>query len=124
MKFLLRHLLLLGAILGLAGQGVAVASTPCPMMQHERATGMAGTIAAMSDCDMGQHKSGKGSTPCKDVSLGCFAMAGCAALLAIDTISPSSEAPSHIAVLELWSSTPTLFGRNIAPEPDPPSRLG
>lgn len=124
MRFLLRHLLLLGAILGLAGQGVASASTPCPMMQHERAAAMAGTMAGMSDCDMCPEKSGNGSAPCKDMSLGCMAMAGCAALIAVDTISPSTDAPLPVASLAHWSAIPILLGRSIAPDPDPPSILG
>ena len=124
MKFLLRQLLLLGVILGLAGQGVASASTPCPMMQHERAAAMAGVMARMSDCDMYPEKPGKGSAPCKDMSLGCIAMAGCAALIAVDTISPSSDGPLAVASPAHWSATPILLGRSIAPDPDPPSYLG
>ena len=124
MKFLLRQLLLLWVILGLAGHGVASASTPCPMMQHERAAAMAGAMAGMSDCDMCPEKSGKGSAPCKDMSLGCLAMAGCAALIAVDTMSPSTDAPFNVASLAHWSAIPILLGRSIAPDPDPPSHLG
>lgn len=124
MKFLLRHLLLLGVILGLAGQGVAFASTPCPMMQQEQASAMPAAMAGMPDCAMSQHKSDKGATPCKDMTLGCLAMAGCAALVAVDTHSPTIEAPLVAASPELWSATPVLFGRSIAPDPDPPSLLG
>ena len=124
MKFLLRHLLLLGVILGLAGQGVAFASAPCPMMQHERAAATSGAMAGMSDCDMCPDKSGKSSSPCKDMSLGCMVMAGCAALIAVDTISPSIDAPFNVASLAHWSAAPVLLGRSIAPDPDPPSHLG
>lgn len=124
MKFLLRHLLLLGVILGLAGQGVASASTPCPMMQHERVAAMSGAMAGMSNCDMCPEMSGKGPAPCKDMSLGCMAMAGCAALIAVDAISPSIDAPLNVASLAHWSATPILLGRSIAPDPDPPSHLG
>ena len=124
MKFLLSHLLLFGVILGLAGQGVAFASSPCPMMQQERAAAMSETMAVMSDCDMGPEKSGKGSDPCKDISLGCMAMAGCAALIAVDTISPSTDVPFNVASLAHWTAVPVLLGRSIAPDPDPPSHLG
>ena len=124
MNFLLRHLLFLGVILGLAGQGVASASAPCPMMQHERAAAMSGTMAGMSDCDMCPEKSDKGSVPCKDMALGCMAMAGCAALIAVDTISPSTGAPFNVASLAHWTAAPVLLGRSIAPDPDPPSHLG
>ena len=122
MKFLLRHLLLLGVILGLAGQGVAFASSPCAEMQKEQA--MSGPMAGMPDCAMGQHKPEKQSVPCKDMTPGCLAMAGCVALVAVDTLSPTTQAPLLVASLNLWPTTPVLLGRNVAPDPDPPSLLG
>ena len=122
MKFLLRHLLLLGVILGLAGQSVAFASSPCAEMQKERA--MSGPMAGMPDCAMSQHKSDNRSVPCKDMTPGGLAMAGCAALIAVDTLSPTTQAPLLVASLNLWPTTPVLLGRSIAPDPDPPSLLG
>ena len=122
MKFLLRHLLLLGVILGLAGQGVAFASSPCAEMQKEQA--MSGSMAGMPDCAMGQHKSDNGAAPCKDMTPGCLAMAGCVALVAVDTLSPTIQAPLLVASLSLWPTTPVLLGRSLAPDPDPPSLLG
>lgn len=122
MKFLFRHILLLGAILGLAGQGVAFAAPPCALMQMEQAT--AAPMAEMPDCDMGQHKTDKGSTPCKAMTPGCLAMAGCAALVAVDSLTPTIQAPLVMASLDLWPATPVLTGRSIAPDPDPPSHLG
>ena len=122
MKLLLRHLLLLGVILGLAGQGVAFASSPCAEMQKQQA--MSGPMAGMPDCDMGQHKSDKGSVPCRDTTPGCFAMAGCAALVAFDTATPTIAAPLRVAVTDLWPAAPVLLGRSIAPDPDPPFLLG
>jgi hypothetical protein len=122
MKFLLRHLLLFGVILGLAGQGVAFASSPCAEMQKEQA--MSGPMAGMPDCAMGQHKPEKQSVPCKDMTPGCLAMAGCAALVAVDTLLPTTQAPLLVASLNLWPTTPVLIGRSIAPDPDPPSLLG
>ena len=122
MKFLLRFLLLLGVILGLAGQGVAFASSRCAEMQKEQA--MSGPMAGMPDCAMGQHKSDNGSAPCKDMTPGCLAIAGCVALVAVDTLSPTVPAPLLVASLNLWPTTPVLLGRSIAPDPDPPSLLG
>ena len=120
MKLLLRHLLLLGVILGLAGQGVAFASSPCAEMQTEQSTPMAG----MTDCDMAQHRSDKRSVPCKDMTPGCLAMAGCAALIVVDTATPTIAAPLRVAVVDLWPAAPVLLGRSIPPDPDPPSLLG
>ena len=122
MTFLLRHLLLLGVIFGLAGQSVAFASSPCAEMQKEQT--MSGPMADMPDCAMGQHKSDKDSAPCKDMTPGCLAMAGCVALVAVDTLSPTTQAPLLVASLNLWPETPVLLGRSIAPDPDPPSLLG
>ena len=126
MKFVFRLLLLLGAILGLAGQGVAFASSPCAEMQKEQAMAksMAGPMADMPDCAMGQHKSDTGSAPCKDMTPGCLAMAGCVALVAVDTLSPTIETPLLVVNRNLWPTTPALRGRSIAPDPDPPSFLG
>ena len=122
MKFLLRHLLLLGAILGLAGHGVAFASSPCAEMQKEQA--MSRPMAGKPDCAMGQHKPDNGTAPCKDMTPGCLAMAGCMALVAVDTLSPTTRALLIVPGLNLWPTTPVLLGRSIAPDPDPPSLLG
>lgn len=129
MKFLLRHFLLLAAIFGLVGQGVAFAAPPCAVMQKAEASAMAGPMAGMPDCDMGQHKtdpikSNGGTTPCKDMTPGCLAMAGCAALVAVDSLTPTVDAPMLVASVDLWPATPVLLGRSIAPDPDPPSLLG
>ena len=122
MKFLLRHHLLLGVILGLAGQSVAFASSPCAKMQKEQA--LPGPMAGMPDCAMGQHKPDNSPAPCKDMTPGCLAMAGCIALIAVDTLSPTVTAPLLVARLNLWPTPPVLLGRSIAPDPDPPSLLG
>ena len=135
MKFLFRHFLQLGVILGLVGQGVAFASTPCAVMQMEQvsahATQMDATapMAGMSDCAMGQHKTGPhkssgGSAPCKDMTPGCLAMSGCVALVAVDTLTPTIKALPLVASLDLWPAASVLSGRNVLPEPDPPSLLG
>ena len=129
MKFLFRHFLLLGVILGLAGQGVAFAATPCAVMQMEQASAKATPMAGMSDCAMGQHKadphkSNGGSTPCKDITLGCLAMAGCAALVAVNSLTPTIEALPLAASFDLWPAASVLSGRNVPPELDPPSLLG
>lgn len=124
MKFLVRHLLLLGVILGLVGQGVAFASPPCAVMQKAEASAMSGPMAGMPDCAMGQHKSDKGSVPCKDMSPGCLAMAGCAALAAIDASPVVVTFSPLLAAVAAWPATPILLGRTDPPDPYPPSFLG
>ena len=120
MKFLFRHFLLLGVILGLVGQSVAFASSPCAVMQKERGS----AISGMSDCVMGQHKTDKGSSPCKEMTPGCLAMAGCAALVAVDSVTAQIEAPPRAARLYVWPPTSVLDGRSITPDPDPPLLFG
>ena len=117
LKALARHLFLLGVIIGLAGQGVARASTPC----HEMAQIQATAMAKMPDC-AGMRDAPKGKAPCKDMSLGCFAMAGCAAVVAIDA-QPIIARIAEKLVLAGWPATPVLTGRDTAPDPDPPSFL-
>ncbi len=120
LKFLLRHLLMLGVILGLAGQGVAYASSPCTAMAPQQVSAMAG----MPDCMTVRDKSGKQSAPCKEMTPGCFAMAGCASLVALDAADVMVEKPLIVAAAATWPATPVLIGRSIAPDPDPPSILG
>jgi hypothetical protein len=115
LKALARHLLLLAVIFGLAGQGMARASTPC----HEMA--QATTMTDMPDCT-GMRDAPKGKAPCKDMSLGCFAMAGCSAVVAIDA-QPIIARAAATLVSASWPATPVLTGRDTAPEPDPPSFL-
>ena len=124
MKSLLRHFLLLGAILGLVGQGVAFASPPCATMQKEQVSTMTGPMAGMSDCAMDQHKSDQSPAPCKDMKAGCFAMLGCAALVGLDGQPPALRIHIAASTIYQWSATPVLHGRIVPPDPYPPSLLG
>jgi hypothetical protein len=120
MKILVRHLLLLGAMLGLLWQGVAYASPPCAEMQQEQISAM----ADMADCMDSEQGSTKKAMPCDDMSPGCMAMAGCAALSALEIPASAVAQPAPIAMAKSWQTTPVLVGRNEAPDPDPPSILG
>lgn len=117
---LVRCLFIFGVVLGLAGQGVASASTPCMAMMQRQVTAMDG----MSDCMAGQDKPVKQSAPCKEMMPGCLAMSGCAVLAALDGPSAAVHEPLFVATTASWPATPVLIGRNIAPDPDPPSILG
>lgn len=116
-KAITRHLLLLAVIFGLASQGVARASPPC----HEMAQTHATNIVDKPDC-AGMRGAGKGKGPCKDMSLGCFAMAGCSAVVAIDALPVIARLSAKL-VMASWPATPELTGRDTAPDPDPPSLL-
>jgi hypothetical protein len=119
LKTLTRHFFLLAVILGLAGQGVAQASTPCEAMVQARVS----TMADMPACDA-MLEAGKGKAPCKDMSTACFAMAGCTAVIAIDAQSHIMRSTIPLFLAATWPATPVLTGRDIAPDPDPPSLLG
>lgn len=116
---LLRHLLLLGVILGLAGNGVASASPVCSMMAAHSAV-----MADMPDCDMGTtcpdcaSKSGKGMKP------GCMMMAGCSTSLAMKEPEPSAASFKTRPTTMFWPVTTVLTGRTVTPEPEPPTLLG
>ena len=120
MKMLLRHLLLLGAMIGLLWQGVAYASPPCAEMQHEQSVAMAG----MADCMDAEKQSKHDSAPCKDMTAGCMAMVGCASLSAVEATPLAEALHSDLAEAASWSASPILLGRNEAPIPEPPTNLG
>lgn len=120
-----RHLLLLGVLLGLASQGIARDTAPCMEMAQAKMTAVH-SMAGMGDmpgCAEMQH-AGKGKVPSKDTSLCCFAMANCPAGIATDAgpLLGVTILPPLLAAT--WPAMQVLHGREIAPDPDPPSLLG
>lgn len=114
---LLRHLLCLGLLLGLAGNGIAVAA-PCILMTQNQAAAM----ADMPDCDMTQsdtqrHHDEKSKAP------GCMATAACAAL-AMKEPAAATTPSSPTTNANFWPALVRLSGRDVAPEPQPPTLLG
>ena len=116
---LFRHLLLLTVGFGLAGQGVARASAPCQAIIKAQASLMAGK----SDCGAARD-AGKGKAPCNDMKVGCVAMTGFSAAFGIDTHANVAGSPVPMVMAATWPAMPKLIGRDIAPDPDPPSLLG
>jgi hypothetical protein len=123
----LRHLLCLGILFGLAGNGIAVAA-PCMFMAKQQPAAMAGMAdcAMPADCtDCGaKTESGKTDKGDKGTKPGCLMMAGCAAVLAMDDPAPASTASSPALAASFWTVAPHLDGRKLVPEPEPPSLLG
>lgn len=123
---LLRHLLCLGLLFGLAGNGVAVAA-PCILMTQGRPVA---AMAGMPDCSMAQscadcgtkgdanHKSGTDKAP------GCMAMTACAAMLAMKEPEPATSVRHQATAHRFSPPTAMLAGRDVAPEPEPPTLLG
>ncbi|TGX55788.1 hypothetical protein E5A73_01275 [Sphingomonas gei] len=115
---LLRHLLCLGILFGLAGNGVAVAA-PCILMTQSQPAAM----ADMPDCDMVQpssqsHESNKGKAP------GCMAMTACTAVLAMKEPAAPTASRHQATAVSFWPTATILAGRDLAPEPEPPTFLG
>lgn len=115
---LLRHLLCLGLLLGLAGNGIAVAA-PCILMTESQPAAM----ADMPDCAMGQadqqnHQNEKGKAP------GCMATVACAAMLAMKEAAAATNPHDRTTAVHFWPASTELTGRNDAPEPEPPTLLG
>ncbi len=124
LKSLARHLLLLGVLLGLASQGIARDTAPCRDMAQAEMTamyGMAG-MADMPGCAEMQH-TGKGKIPSKDQSLCCFAMANCPVGITTDAGPLLGVAILPPLLAATWPAMQVLHGREIAPDPDPPSIL-
>ena len=115
---LLRHLLCLGILLGVAGNGIAVAA-PCILMPQSQPVAM----ADMPDCAMGQadkqnQQNEKGKAP------GCMATAACAAMLAMKNPAATTTPSGRTTVASFWAAPTRLAGRDVAPEPEPPALLG
>jgi hypothetical protein len=117
---LVRHLLFFVVIFGLAGNGVAMAYAPCPML----AKAIAAPMADMPGCDMAKASHDNPADHGKGMKPGCMMMAGCNMALAIkDRVAASDTAQISYAT-EFWPVATTLSGRIVAPEPEPPTLLG
>lgn len=124
---LLRHLLCLGILFGLAGNGVAMAA-PCLFMSKSEPAAM----AAMPGCEMGadcpdcgsKSDSGKTDNGDKGMKAGCMLMAGCTTLMAMKEPAAASAVSRAATVSDYWPVAANLTGRKVAPEPEPPTPLG
>ncbi|MDF0490515.1 hypothetical protein PX554_20495 [Sphingomonas sp. H39-1-10] len=119
---LLRHLLCIGILFGLAGNGMAVAA-PCLLMTQDQIASNASMpdckmVTGCMDCASKAGKTDKGSKP------GCMAMAACSAVLGVkDSAAPSTAQLAPIAGA-FWPTLVTLTGHDTGPEPEPPTFLG
>lgn len=124
MKRWLPLLMLLGAMLGLIGQGSAFAH----VMPVDAAPQAVAAQAMSADCaemmGLAKPKPQPDKQPCKGMTPDCVAKMGCAVPLAL--IPPAMVAQSTQLHASAPSQSPIvrLVGRNTGPEPDPPTRLG
>lgn len=123
---LLRHLLCLGILLGLAGNGVAVAA-PCLLMTQDQVSASSAMPdckmpAGCTDCAAKPVKSDKHSKSSKGA--GCLLMAGCSAVLGVKVPHAPSIARLAPVADAFWPTSPILTGHDTGPEPEPPTFLG
>jgi hypothetical protein len=77
--------------------------------------------AACPDC--GANAADHGKTD-KSKAPGCMAMTACAAVLAIKGPAAPAAGQHQAKAASFWSTAAILAGRDVAPEPEPPTFLG
>lgn len=122
MKFL-SCLIAFAAIVGLLGQEAALART----MPFETSTQAESAMQMGSGCtEMGTvvKKASQSQVPCQGMTLDCIAKMGCAIPLALVPPFHLDVSPQFRRVNPPFTPVALLVGRDISPEPEPPSRLG
>ena len=123
---LVRQFALLIALLGLAGQSAAYATPQCDFMvkaQMAQSSDTGSMGGSMDDCMKGAHKTDKGSEPCKGMTPGCMAMAGCVSLPAFNSAPVALDWPTFGARHVTALPEPPLHGRTVPPDLRPPAIL-
>lgn len=105
MRTLFHVLLVFGVLIGLATQGVARAAEPCPMEQAKTST-----MAGMEGCCPHDEPTSQDGAPCKDMTLACLAMAGCATLGALDPSKSTGVTSLGPSVPQFWAMATKLHG--------------
>jgi hypothetical protein len=133
-KRALHLFLLLGALIGLFGQGIAIASIPSPASAAMAMPVKAMSAKAMSetslsgmseDCmKMMAAQQQPGEKPCKGMTLACIAAMGCVVPMVVRNDSPTLALRNADAVPAFWPTTTVLHGSELTPEPEPPTLLG
>lgn len=118
MKGRLSFFLLLGALLGFLGQQAAYAGGPAlvPMMEASHAMPSGMDCPEMKDMPKATH-----DAPCKGLTLACIAQMGC--VIPVTMQDRLALATPHVAVplAAYQSAVRPLSGRDVAPEPEPPT---
>lgn len=120
MKRLLASLLLVGALLGLFGAELAYARGVPPVLSAPKA------MAMDADCmaKMAKPQPAPEKKPCKGMTLECIAAMGCVVPLMVADLTEAVAAPFLYDAPDFWPQTNVLAGRNLAPDPEPPTILG
>lgn len=116
-------LLLLGALLGLMGQEAAFASVPSMQMPDQANQSMAMSADCAQMMGLAKQKQ-QPAKPCQGMTLDCIAKMGCALPLALlPPLAPGVSQEFRVAIPPQMPVAP-LVGRDIGPEPEPPTHLG
>lgn len=119
MKRVLQLLLLLGAMIGLVGQAAAYSSVSIAVAAPMAVAGM--NADCMQTMAQDQQPADK---PCKGLTLDCIAAMGCIVPMVLrDAPTVPSSSVLH-QTMQFWTTTTSLHGSNLKPEPEPPTILG
>jgi hypothetical protein len=126
MKRWFSMLMLIGALLGLLGQETAFASAPSMQVSEQASApgGMSADCAEKMGLTAHSAFGQQPETPCQGLTLDCLAKMGCA--LPVVLIPPAVSGTSAQYRPETPAPMPVtrLVGRDLAPELEPPARLG
>ncbi len=114
---MLRLLLLVGALIGLFSQGLALAHIPAPVASHSQQ--MSDDCMAM----MAKAQQEKRQAPCKGITLDCIAMMGCVVSMTLPEpviVAAALRSPAPIPGIAVARPLAT---RTVAPEPEPPALI-
>lgn len=128
LKTRLPLLLLLGALIGLFGQGIAYAAgqaiLPRIASSHTTTSAIGGghaRAAGMECADMANTPNSKPEHPCKGLTLACIAQMGCVMPMTCAEATPLAARSSPARLAASLPTLPALSGLVIVPEPEPPS---
>lgn len=111
-KRILSLILLLGAVVGLFGQGVALASGPA----WQSST----TVASMPDCMEAMQSDPEGE-PCEGITLDCIAAMGCVIPFTLTNGPSAPGGQALVSGMRPVALVDRLDGRALSPEPEPPA---
>ena len=118
LKRRLSLMLLVGALFGLFGQGVAYATAPASATTMEATPAM----SAGMDCpEMATAHKQVPKPPCKGMTLDCIAQMGCVVPMTFEEPRSMTEHVDASQLAATWPITPALAGLDVAPEPEPPT---
>lgn len=111
-------MLLLGALLGLFGQGIAYASAPARAATMEASHVMP---AGMNCPEMATAHKQMPKQPCKGMTLACIAQMGCVIPMAFEEPRSMTDHAYASRLAATWPISPALVGLDVAPELEPPT---